>query len=668
MKTKLPSAFYLTAAWLIVPGLTLAANMGTAFTYQGSLENPPGTPVNDTCTFEFKLCDAALPAPCVPATISNHPGILVAGGVFTVPGVDFGAGAINGTARWLEIKVNCGNPGDPVTLTPRHELTPAPHALALPGLYTQQTVFLGLPLTPNIIGGDAANTVTAGIQGATISGGGSSQPFPRENTVGSDFATVGGGQSNKAMGWSSTIGGGSDNTANLDGSTVGGGTVNNATGYICTVGGGGTNTASGDASTVGGGFTNMASGPSATVGGGESNTASGVHSTVGGGSSNGALVNYATVGGGANNNANGQYSTISGGGPSVPGNPSTGNVVFDDYGTIGGGGNNWAGDLQPLVFATYATVGGGLSNIARGSFSTVPGGESNMAAGNDSFAAGRRAQANHHGAFVWADSTGAVLASTADNQFLIRSAGGVGIGTNAPDNTLHVFKGSAGPVTADANSVVVVENSTHGYLTLLTPSTTERGILFGDQNTNASGAIIYNNPVAGGNCMLFRTTSTNRMIIDSAGKVGIGTTAPAHPLHMASGAHCTTGGVWTNASSREQKQNFEPAAALEILQKLATLPIMSWNYKNEEDSIRHLGPVAEDFHAAFALGGSDKHIGTLDAEGVALAAIQGLYEIVKDKDCRIDELEGDKAGLEARVAALEAMMGKVLAAQNGGGR
>jgi hypothetical protein len=47
---------------------------------------------------------------------------------------------------------------------------------------------------------------------------------------------------------------------------------------------------------------------------------------------------------------------------------------------------------------------------------------------------------------------------------------------------------------------------------------------------------------------------------------------------------------------------------------------------------------------------------------------QGLYEIVKDKDCRIDELEGERAGLEARVAALEAMMSKLLEAQNGGGQ
>src|SRR5262249_10122041 len=71
-------------------------------------------------------------------------------------------------------------------------------------------------------------------------------------------------------------------------------------------------------------------------------------------------------------------------------------------------------------------------------YATVPGGVNNTAAGYSSFAAGRRAKANHQGAFVWADSADADFASTASNQFLIRATGGVGIGTNAPTAQLHV--------------------------------------------------------------------------------------------------------------------------------------------------------------------------------------------------------------------------------------
>lgn len=82
-------------------------------------------------------------------------------------------------------------------------------------------------------------------------------------------------------------------------------------------------------------------------------------------------------------------------------------------------------------------MGGGGDNVASGNNSTVPGGESNTAAGDYSFAAGRQAKANHLGAFVWGDSTGADVTSTAVNHFVIRANGGIrrqGAGENQPGN------------------------------------------------------------------------------------------------------------------------------------------------------------------------------------------------------------------------------------------
>src|SRR6185436_19508148 len=92
-----------------------------------------------------------------------------------------------------------------------------------------------------------------------------------------------------------------------------------------------------------------------------------------------------------------------------------------------------------------ATVGGGGNNIvlANGLYATIPGGSANTAT-NYAVAAGTRAKANHTGAFVWADSTDADFPSTANNQFLVRASGGVGIGTNNPQSALHV----AGTITA----------------------------------------------------------------------------------------------------------------------------------------------------------------------------------------------------------------------------
>jgi len=161
--------------------------------------------------------------------------------------------------------------------------------------------------TPNVIGGDAGNTVTAGACGATISGGGTSV---KPNSVINDFGTVGGGALNIATHYG-TVGGGDDNTASTY-ATVGGGGSNNAGGYAATVAGGFGNAASGNSSTVGGGYDNAASSSYATVAGGYDSAASGYSSNVGGGFGNAASGNYATVPGGYNNAAFGTYSFAAG--------------------------------------------------------------------------------------------------------------------------------------------------------------------------------------------------------------------------------------------------------------------------------------------------------------------------------------------------------------------
>ena len=97
-----------------------------------------------------------------------------------------------------------------------------------------------------------------------------------------------------------------------------------------------------------------------------------------------------------------------------------------------------AGGQDNAASGDRATVGGGWLNSASSAFACVPGGIQNVAGGFSSLAAGKRAKALHTGAFVWADSTEADFASTADNQFLIRAGGGVGIGTASPVSALQV--------------------------------------------------------------------------------------------------------------------------------------------------------------------------------------------------------------------------------------
>ena len=102
-----------------------------------------------------------------------------------------------------------------------------------------------------------------------------------------------------------------------------------------------------------------------------------------------------------------------------------------------------------------------------------------------------------------------------------------------------------------------------------------------------------------------------------------------------------------SGATAPSKENFASTDGREVLDRLAAIPVATWNYKSEDPSIRHIGPVAQDFYAAFGVGEDDKHIATIDADGVALAAIQGLYRVVQEQDARI-------AGLEARLASQEA--------------
>ncbi|MCX8157209.1 MAG: tail fiber domain-containing protein [Verrucomicrobiae bacterium] len=109
-------------------------------------------------------------------------------------------------------------------------------------------------------------------------------------------------------------------------------------------------------------------------------------------------------------------------------------------------------------------------------------------------------------------------------------------------------------------------------------------------------------------------------------------------------------GTVTGSSDRDRKENVGAVNPQEVLRKVAALPLATWNYKDDEAKTRHLGPMAQDFYAAFQLGADDKHIAMVDADGVALAAIQGLHQQVEEKDRRIAELQKELAALREELA------------------
>ena len=121
---------------------------------------------------------------------------------------------------------------------------------------------------------------------------------------------------------------------------------------------------------------------------------------------------------------------------------------------------------------------------------------------------------------------------------------------------------------------------------------------------------------------------------------------------MASGAHVTAGGVWTNSSDRNVKENFAPVSPAAILQKIDALPLLEWNYRNEDASVRHLGPVAQDFFSIFGLGNSTTSISTIDPSGIALVGIQGLDQKSQGRAAKLAEL---KQQLELRTEELRSL-------------
>ena len=407
--------------------------------------------------------------------------------------------------------------------------------------------------------------------------------------------------------------------------------------------------------------------------------------------------------------------TIAGGGATNYGGLVRLNSVEADYGTVGGGLDNnvGAGSLAATIAggyahdigtnSDYATIGGGLDNHipANAAYATIPGGRANQAT-NYAFAAGYRAKANHTGAFVWADCTAADFASSSNNQFLIRATGGVGIGTNQPAGALHVV-GDALVQGADlfavdaarvqmGSSITVASGLSSVALGKHAIASGASSFAVGADSADASGSYsiamgssakakgsysvaLGPNAVAGDysialgtsaratnlGCFVWgdytqpwnvRSTNDNSVTLRAAGGYRLFSNTG-----MTVGAHLPPGGnAWSPMSDRNVKENFRPVDPRAILEKVAALPLTEWNLISQPADIRHLGPMAQDFKAAFGLGESDRHISTSDADGVALAAIQGLNqkieEQLKAKDATIATLEGRLAHLEELVNSL----------------
>jgi hypothetical protein len=472
------------------------------------------------------------------------------------------------------------------------------------------------PTSFNVIGGYSGNSVTAGAGSATIGGGGASDFGANRvtdhcgtvsggvnNQAGNGgavddqaCATVSGGFSNFASGGNATDGGGHDNTASGGDATVGGGYSNDALGYHATVGGGLWNTGSADSATIGGGNSNRVTDDLGTVGGGYNNQAGDNAGTpsdragaaVGGGNSNTASGEIAFVGGGNSNTASaptafvggGSHNTASGNSASVAGGAE--NNASGDAATVAGGYLNSASFI--------ATVGGGSHNTASGSLATIGGGQDNLASGQWSTVSGGNANV-----------IGGDFATVGGGQH--NSVSGPHATVPGGDN-----------------------NSASGLYSFAAGQRAK---------ANHAGSFVW----ADSNDFDFASLTNNHFAARATGGAAFvtaidGTGAPTSGVFLSSGDN-----AWAAISDRSVKANFSPVDGRDVLGRLASVPVETWNLKSQDASIRHMGPMAQDFYAAFGLGTDERYISTVDADGVALAAIQGLYELVQEKDVEIADLK-----------------------------
>jgi hypothetical protein len=119
------------------------------------------------------------------------------------------------------------------------------------------------------------------------------------------------------------------------------------------------------------------------------------------------------------------------------------------------------------------------------------------------------------------------------------------------------------------------------------------------------------------------------------------------------GVRITAGsGSWESLSDRSAKTNLAPANGQEILGKLIQLPMMTWSYKTQSPNVRHIGPTAQDFYATFSVGEDGPYLSAVDVNGVALAAIQGLYEALAEKGVQVEVQQQRIRLLEEEMAFL----------------
>jgi hypothetical protein len=253
----------------------------------------------------------------------------------------------------------------------------------------------------------------------------------------------------------------------------------------------------------------------------------------------------------------------------------------------------------------YATVAGGNVNSASGAYSAICGGQSNQASNANAAVCGGQQNI--------AQGVSSFIGGGQDNQANGAHATVPGGRINSAFGTLSMASGYRAKTTSPHYGAFVWADSSNFDFTSTAAN---------EFSARATGGV--------------RFVSA----IDGSG-------VPTAGVTLAPGD-----GAWATLSDRNAKENVMAVDGEALLEKLAAIPIATWNYKAQDPSIRHIGPMAQDFYSAFRVGRDEEHITTVDADGVALAAIQALNNKLSEQAAENEVLRRQMAELREMIREL----------------
>lgn len=279
------------------------------------------------------------------------------------------------------------------------------------------------------------------------------------------------------------------------------------------------------------------------------------------------------------------------------------------------------------------------NNSFAANLATTASGSESVALGNNGTASADRAFAfNGTASGVGAVAIGSGAQATSDDALALGPssiAGGLASVTIGPSIANGSFAVAIGLQNKAAGnfSVAIGKNASTCSDYLCSPGTQKQG------------SIVISDGCAGFSSDAVTASANNQISMRGCGGIRMFTNQGlTSGVQLAAG-----GGAWSTISDVNMKENFLPVNARDILRGVLNIPVSTWNYKSQDRSIRHIGVMAQDFRSTFNVGESDRMITTIDTDGVALAAIQGLNEELKDRDKKIAEQETKLTALEKQL-------------------